>query len=355
MGHGGGQASAAERLRAIDSHLSQASGQAPPTATADDSASSEEAPGLTLAEREHFHSQGFLVIRGAAPREACTEACAEAFALAGKDPHDRHTWYRPQPAGRTRSGTRHPAHADRWQADLEASMIRAEHSPAAWRIRTAPRMHQCFSALWGTERLWLNGTESPEAARPLFNLKPPVADAHPGWGGGTYLHWDASVEPGSAPPLHGGLQIQGVLYLADTPVNGGGIRVAAGFHRMLEDDPQLAQRWHEIRQRAPDNGPDGCMDLAELSGLPVTQLAARAGDLIVWNSLLPHGTGKNTAAEPRRAMFVSMTPVDRVVAEAPAGQAYSTLRAQREAAWRGDCHEAGLSQLGRRLIGLEDW
>ena len=60
--------------------------------------------------------------------------------------------------------------------------------------------------------------------------------SHPGWGGGTYLHWDASVAPGSAPPLHGGLQIQGVLYLADTPVNGGGIRVVAGFHRMLEAD-----------------------------------------------------------------------------------------------------------------------
>jgi len=229
----------------------------------------------------------------------------------------------------------------------------------------------------GTERLWLNNSESPEDAQPLFNLKPPVSDANPGWGGGTYLHWDdASVDPDQPP----GLQIQGVLYLADTPVNGGGIRVVPGFHKRLvstqatrrclwfldvlfttgclwlqAESADLAREWHERRQLLPDNGPGGSMDLAELEGLAVVQLAAKAGDLIVWNSQLPHGTGKNTADEPRRAMFVSMTPVERVVAEDERGRSESELRADRTQAWRDEDALGGLSGLGKRLLGLEEW
>ncbi len=193
--------------------------------------------------------------------------------LAGKDAADRETWYKQMPAGLTRSGTRHPAQL-RHQADLEAHMVEAKAcSQAAWDVRTSHRMFACFAQLWGTRELWLNNAERP----PLFNLKPPISDRHPGWGGGTYLHWDASLT--DAPPLHSGLQIQGVLALADTAVNGGGIRVVPRFHRLLEEDAALAQEWRRRRAdpSTPDNGPGGCMDLAEISGLPVVQLAANAG------------------------------------------------------------------------------
>ena len=312
------------------------------------------ADGLTSEELEFFAREGYLVIRRAAEPAACAQAVESMFRAAGRDPDDRNTWYRAMPSGLTRSGTRHPVQM-RHQADLEAHMVRAEHCQAAWDIRTSPRMHKCFSQLWRTERLWLNNSETPEMARPLFNLKPPVSTLNPGWGGGTYLHWDASVEPDQAPPLHHGLQIQGVLYLADTPLNGGGLRVVAGFHRLLERDPQFARQWHETRQVLPDNGPGGCMDLAELSGLPVTQLAGRAGDLVVWNSLLPHGTGKNTALQPRRALFVSMTPVDRLVAQHPSRD-YATVREARTIAWHGHVQSLGPnSSLGKRLIGVEEW
>ena len=77
-------------------------------------------------------------------------------------------------------------------------------------------------------------------------------------------------------------------------------------------------------------------------------------DMIVWNSLLPHGTGRNTAAEPRRAMFVCMTPVDRVVA-ADESKDYAALRAERLEAWEAEGGRARLDGLGRRLLGLEEW
>ena len=57
------------------------------------------------------------------------------------------------------------------------------------------------------------------------------------------------------------------------------IRVVPRFHRLLEEDAALAQEWRRRRvdPSTPDNGPGGCMDLAEISGLPVVQLAANAG------------------------------------------------------------------------------
>ena len=273
--------SAARRLRAVCSHL----GHRQPTnvsgsvvggaAAASAVALSPQQPppaadGLTAAELDFFRECGYLVIRAAAPPEACTAAVTEVWRLAGKAPEIRDTWYSPLPPGRTRSGTRHPVQM-RHQADLEAHMVQSDrHFPAAWEIRTSPRIYQCFSQLWGTDKLWLNNSESPEAAQPLFNLKPPVSDAHPGWGGGTYLHWDASVSPDEDRP---GLQIQGVLYLANTPVNGGGIRLIPGFHKRLEST-DLAREWHARRQLLPDNGPGGAMDLAEIEGLPAVQLGA---------------------------------------------------------------------------------
>ena len=114
--------------------------QPPPAANPED--------GLTDAEVDFFREHGYLIIRAAAPREACADAVSEVWRLAGKDPHDRNSWYSSMPAGMTRSGTRHPVQM-RHQADLEAHMVKSDHHfPAAWEIRTSPRMHACFSQLW---------------------------------------------------------------------------------------------------------------------------------------------------------------------------------------------------------------
>jgi ectoine hydroxylase-related dioxygenase (phytanoyl-CoA dioxygenase family) len=36
----------------------------------------------------------------------------------------------------------------------------------------------------------------------------------------------------------------------------------------------------------------------------------KAGDLVIWNSFLPHGTGPNTSDQPRLAQFITMVPAD---------------------------------------------
>jgi len=47
-----------------------------------------------------------------------------------------------------------------------------------------------------------------------------------------------------------------------------------------------------------------------LAGLEPTAIAGSAGDLIIWNSFIPHGNGANTSDSPRLAQFVTMVPAD---------------------------------------------
>ena len=47
-----------------------------------------------------------------------------------------------------------------------------------------------------------------------------------------------------------------------------------------------------------------------LAGLEPTAIAGSAGDLIIWNSFIPHGNAANTSDSPRLAQFVTMVPAD---------------------------------------------
>jgi hypothetical protein len=51
---------------------------------------------------------------------------------------------------------------------------------------------------------------------------------------------------------------------------------------------------------------------------------------------------------------VSMTPVDRLVVQHPSKD-YETMRDERAKAWGGDTQRLGLSSLGKRLVGLDEW
>ena len=83
-------------------------------------------------------------------------------------------------------------------------------------------------------------------------------------------------------------------------------------------------------------------------------VSARAGDLIVWDSRLPHGNSKNTSSEPRMAFYV-MAPMDEALCQANV----DSWRTGRCFPWWRDRIEpwppATLTQLGRRLLGLDDW
>jgi hypothetical protein len=163
-----------------------------------------DAVDLSFWERE-----GYVIVRNAVAPHDCQRVVDDIWRQAGKSATDRETWYRRMPRDATRSGTRSPVQLS-WQADLEAHMVNGPlHSQAAWDVRSSERIHRAFAQLWGTPKLLVHVAG--------YNLKPPVSFLHPGWGGGTYLHWDADISDIEGPP-----QIQGVLYLADTAIDGGG-------------------------------------------------------------------------------------------------------------------------------------
>ena len=90
-------------------------------------------------------------------------------------------------------------------------------------------------------------------------------------------------------------------------------------------------------------------------------MAGGAGDLVIWSSALPHGSGINTSPKPRVAQYVGM--------DVEGGE---DERAERVACWRdrrapewwrgwpGQLNPepggpARLTPLGRRLLGLDRW
>jgi ectoine hydroxylase-related dioxygenase (phytanoyl-CoA dioxygenase family) len=139
--------------------------------------------------------------------------------------------------------------------------------------------------------------------------------------------------------------------LTDTAADQGGFRCVPSLYQERDTWP-----------RTPKLDEDGAKNwLADnLEGRGIVHVSARAGDLIVWDSRLPHGNSKNASSEPRIAFYVMMAPMDEA------------LRQANVASWRtGRCipwwrnrpgydriepwQPAALTELGRRLLGLDDW
>jgi Phytanoyl-CoA dioxygenase (PhyH) len=102
---------------------------------------------------------------------------------------------------------------------------------------------------------------------------------------------------------------------------------------------------------------------ANASGREIVYVPAAAGDLIVWDSHLPHGNSKNLADRPRLAFYVSMFPADDSHERGRLESVESWRTGRCVPWWRGrpgyDRAEpwppAKLTPLGRRLLGIDRW
>jgi hypothetical protein len=90
----------------------------------------------------------------------------------------------------------------------------------------------------------------------------------------------------------------------------------------------------------------------------------KAGDLCIWTTRLPHGNGDNTSSAIRLAQYITMNP-------APVGFAnYDDRRDHRIQSWQtrsplgaSDGYQSReqsmpappLSDLGRKLLGIDEW
>lgn len=103
----------------------------------------------------------------------------------------------------------------------------------------------------------------------------------------------------------------------------------------------------------------------DLTGLEITTVETKAGDLLIWNSQLPHGVSPNQSDRPRMAQYISMSPSQEQNAEARQWRidAWMHRLAPEGDPFPGDLRQwerrfgttSALTPLGRKLLGLDRW
>ena len=274
---------------------------------------------LTSDDLRFWKNNGYVVVSRAVPPSHLKAVIEDIWWFLEMDADEPETWYRPphRPGG----------------------MIEMYQTQALWDNRQAPRVHQAFAEIWGTEKLWVSMDR--------VNMKPPTRPDKPDWDHPGMIHWDMDTDGLVEIPF----RVQGVLYLSDTAKNQGGFQCVPGFHnRFLE--------W--VKTQPADRDPRH----PDLTGLEVKSIPGKAGDLLIWHSLLPHGNGRNTSHLPRLAQYISMSPCQPPSVEAcesrvamwrershPVGTAFPGDDRQKER----DRPSAELSDLGRKLLGVDSW
>ena len=272
--------------------------------------------------RAQIEREGYVIVPAAVPRECCAAVVADIWEHTGARPDDRESWYRPGIIGPT-------------------GMVEMYHYQSMWDCRQHPDVHRAFTEVFGADGLWVSLDR--------VNLKPPADPAHAAYDNRGFMHWDTDIT--RYPELPFG--VQGVLALTDTDATMGGFQCMPDLYRDL-------QRWLSARRAtgADPRRPD-------VDAYPVVRPELRAGDLLIWTTLLPHGNGHNVSRQPRLAQYISM---------GLARWEDEPARRQRVRCWEeslpppadpfpGDPRQieqrrgrrAVLTALGRRLLGLERW
>ncbi|WP_374756788.1 phytanoyl-CoA dioxygenase family protein [Larkinella humicola] len=279
---------------------------------------------LSEADWQFWMENGYIVIKNAVSKEQAERLAQFLWEFEEKDPNDPETWYA-------------PPRAEMKMKELSNSgMVELYNHQYLWDNRQSPRIYDAFVDIWGTEKLWVTIDRA--------NLNLP---ARPGYEFKGFIHWD--YDPETKPQ-----NVQGVLALADqTDENMGGFQCIPELYRTYDTWKltQPADRDHF----KPDT-----------TGFGLVKVKLEAGDLLIFNSTQPHGIRPNrTTDKVRIAQYISMMP---------AQEDHETLRQWRITSWKdrkapegyafpGDprgweqlkYQTAELSELGKKLLGLERW
>ena len=281
---------------------------------------------LTEEDWEHWVREGYVIVRQAIPVEQADRTAAFLWEFEEKDPEDPDTWYT-------------APRAEMQMKELAGTgMVEVYNHQLLWENRQEPGIYNAFVDIWGTEALWVTIDRA--------NLNFPSRPGHEQQG---FIHWD--YDPETRPQ-----NVQGVLALSDqTDMEMGGFQCI----------PWLYRNYDSWKQSQPADRDRFKPDITGLSD-KLVKVALRAGDLLIFNSMLPHGIRPNRSRDKVRiAQYISMMPAE------PDNEA---LRQWRIHSWRdrvapegyafpGDPRnweqtrypQAALSDLGKKLLGLEPW
>jgi len=279
---------------------------------------------LSEADWQFWIENGYIVIRSAVPRDQAKRTADFLWEFEEKNPQDPETWYT-------------APRAEMMMKELtNTGMVEVYNHQRLWDNRQNERIYNAFIDIWGTEKLWVTIDRA--------NLNFPM---RPGFEYKGFIHWD--YDPETKPQ-----NVQGVLALSDqTDENMGGFQCV----------PELFRTYDEWKLSQPA---DRDHFKPDISGFELVKVKLKAGDLLIFNSLQPHGIRPNrSAGNVRIAQYISMMP---------AQEDNEALRRWRVDSWKdriapegfafpGDPRHwekikysvAELSPLGKKLLGLEKW
>lgn len=301
----------------------------PSTATSSDRKLNDRSNGKPLRllsedDWKFWIENGYIVIKNAVPKEQVAVLANFLWEFEEKDPNDMNTWYT-------------PPRAEMLMKELtNTGMVEIYNHQYLWDNRQYPKVHEAFTDIWGTEKLWVTIDRA--------NLNLPI---RPGYEYKGFIHWD--YDPETKPQ-----NVQGVLALADqTDENMGGFQCV----------PELYRTYDTWKLTQPDNRDHFKPDV---SGFEVVKVKMNAGDLLIFNSTQPHGIRPNTSGNKvRLAQYISMMPAQEDNEELRQWRinSWKERRAPEGYAFPGDprgweqtkYQTAELSPLGKKLLGLEKW
>lgn len=289
---------------------------------------SNGAPLRVLSEEDwkFWIHNGYVVIKNAVPREQALKTAAFLWEFEEKDPTDKNTWYT-------------APRADMQMKELVGTgMVEVYNNQHLWNNRQMQKVYDTFVDIWGTEKLWVTIDRA--------NLNFPI---RPGHEYKAFIHWD--YDPETKP-----VNVQGVLALADQKDENMG-----GFQCI----PELFRNYDTWKLTQPA---DRNRFQPDITGLEehLVKVKLEAGDLLIFNSLQPHGIRANRSEDKVRiAQYISMMPAeeDNTAMKEWRINSWKNRIAPQGYAFPGDPRNweqtkypaAELTKLGEKLLGLEKW
>jgi ectoine hydroxylase-related dioxygenase (phytanoyl-CoA dioxygenase family) len=282
---------------------------------------------LRVLSEEDWHfwkHNGYVVIKQAVSKEQAAATAAFLWEFEEKDPANPATWYTA------------PRAEMKMKELANTGMVEVYNHQHLWNNRQVQRVYDAFVDIWGTEKLWVTIDRA--------NLNFPI---QPGFEYKGFIHWD--YDPETKP-----VNVQGVLALADqTDENMGGFQCV----------PELYRTYDSWKLTQPE---DRNHFMPDISGLELVKVPLEAGDLLIFNSLEPHGIRPNLSKDKVRiAQYISMMPAeeDNEPLKQWRVQSWQNRIAPEGYAFPGDPRHweqtryatAELSDLGKKLLGLTPW
>ena len=280
---------------------------------------------LSVNDWKFWIENGYIVIKNAVAKEQAKKTASFLWEFEEKNSEDPSTWYS-------------PPRAEMKMKELAGTgMVELYNHQYLWENRQERKIYESFVDIWGTEKLWvtIDRANLNFPIRKNFEYK-------------SFIHWD--YDPDTKPQ-----NVQGVLALEDqTDLSMGGFQCI----------PWLYKNYNLWKKSQPKNRDRFKPDVSGLED-KIVKVPLEAGDLLIFNSTLPHGIRPNYSNKVRIAQYISMMPAEEENLDlrnwrinswknrvAPEGHAFpGDPRKWEQIKYK----TAKLNHLGEKLLGLKSW